>query len=40
MIDILIKNGKIIDGTGKDAYVGTFGIKDGKIVKSGRGLVG
>lgn len=35
MIDILIKNGKIIDGTGKDAYVGTFGIKDGKIVSVG-----
>ena len=34
MLDILIKNGKIIDGTGKDAYVGTFGIKDGRIVSA------
>lgn len=32
MLDCLIKNGKIIDGTGKPGYEGSIGIKDGKIV--------
>ncbi|MFX1532978.1 MAG: amidohydrolase family protein [Promethearchaeota archaeon] len=31
--DIIIKNGKIIDGTGNPWYRGEIGIKDGKIVK-------
>ncbi len=29
--DIVIRNGKIIDGTGNPAYSGSIGIKDGKI---------
>ena len=33
MLDIIIKNGRIVDGTGKASYEGTLGIKDGKIVK-------
>lgn len=32
MLDILIKNANIVDGTGKPSYVGDVGIKDGKIV--------
>jgi len=31
--DIIIKNGKIIDGAGNPWYPGEIGIKDGKIVK-------
>jgi N-acyl-D-amino-acid deacylase len=33
MLDILIKNGCIVDGTGNASFQGDFGIKDGKIVK-------
>lgn len=36
--DILITNGKIIDGTGNSWYYGTVAIKDGKIIKTGRDL--
>ncbi len=36
--DILITNGKIIDGTGNNWYYGTIAVKDGKIVKMGRDL--
>ena len=31
--DIIIRNGRIIDGTGNPWYSGELGIKDGKIVK-------
>lgn len=31
MLDLLIKNAQIIDGSGKSAYQGDVGIKDGKI---------
>lgn len=34
--DILIKNGKIIDGTGNSWVYGDIAIKDGRIVKTGR----
>jgi N-acyl-D-amino-acid deacylase len=34
--DILIKNGKIVDGTGSPWFVGDVAIKDGKIVAIGR----
>ena len=34
--DLLITNGKIIDGTGNNWYYGTIAIKDGKIIKIGR----
>jgi N-acyl-D-amino-acid deacylase len=34
--DILIKHGKIIDGTGNNWYYGNIAIRDGKILKIGR----
>jgi N-acyl-D-amino-acid deacylase len=34
--DILIINGKIIDGTGNSWYYGNIAVKDGKIIKIGR----
>ena len=34
--DILIKNGRIVDGTGNPWFKGDLGIRDGKIVKIGR----
>lgn len=34
--DVLIRNGKIIDGTGNSWYYGDLAIKDGKIIKTGR----
>lgn len=36
--DILIKNGKIIDGTGNSWYYGSVAIKDGKIFQIGSNL--
>lgn len=36
--DILIKHGKIIDGTGNSWYYGDVAIKDGKILAIGRDL--
>lgn len=35
MFDILVKNGTIIDGTGKERYEGDVAIKDGAIVAIG-----
>ena len=35
MLDFLIKNAKIIDGSGAPAYVGCVGVKEGKLVLSG-----
>ena len=34
--DILVINGKIIDGTGNSWYYGNLAIRDGKIIKAGR----
>jgi N-acyl-D-aspartate/D-glutamate deacylase len=31
MNDLIIQNGKIVDGTGKPAFIGDIAIKDGKI---------
>src|SRR5882757_5740535 len=36
--DILITNGKIIDGTGNSWYYGNIAVKNGRIIKMGREL--
>jgi N-acyl-D-amino-acid deacylase len=36
--DILISNGKILDGTGNSWYYGDIAIKSGKILKMGRNI--
>ena len=36
--DILIRNGKIIDGSGNSWFYGDVAVKDGKIIRVGRGL--
>lgn len=38
MLDLLVKNGLIIDGTGKAGYQGDIGIKDGKIAEIGENI--
>jgi len=35
-VDIIIRNGKILDGTGNSWYYGDVAIKDGRIVKIGK----
>jgi len=36
MYDIVIRNGAIVDGTGKEKYLADVAIKDGKIAKIGK----
>ena len=38
MFDLIIKNGVVIDGTGSPGYHADVAVRDGKIVKIGRGL--
>ncbi|MBX9779477.1 MAG: N-acyl-D-amino-acid deacylase family protein [Sediminibacterium sp.] len=37
-VDILIKNGKVLDGTGNSWYIADIAIKEGKILKIDRNL--
>ena len=39
-LDILIQNATVIDGSGKPAFTGSVGIKDGKLVTSGGRVTG
>ena len=34
--DLLVKNGRIIDGSGRPAFNGDVGVANGKIVEMGR----
>ena len=34
--DLIIKNGRVVDGSGLPSYIADVGIRDGKIVKIGR----
>src|SRR5215213_8488967 len=34
--DILIRNGRVVDGTGNLSFIGDVGIRDGKIAAIGR----
>lgn len=40
MYDLIIKNGAVLDGTGRDAFCADLAIKDGKIAKIAPGLSG
>jgi len=36
MFDLIVKNGKIVDGSGQPSYVGDIGIKDGRFKAIGK----
>ena len=36
MLDLVLKNGRIVDGTGGDAFEADVGVKDGRIAVIGR----
>lgn len=40
MYDLIIQNGRIIDGTGSPSYLADIAIRSGKIARIGKGLIG
>lgn len=40
MYDLLVKNGKVIDGTGSEGYFSDVAIENGKIIKIGKDIDG
>ena len=40
MYDLIIKNGKVIDGTGSPSFFADIAIRNGKIEKIGKNLEG
>ena len=36
MFDLIVRNGRIVDGSGGPAFLGDIGVKDGRIANVGR----
>jgi N-acyl-D-amino-acid deacylase len=38
--DLVIRGGRVVDGSGFPSYLADIGVKDGKIVEVGRAICG